>query len=57
VKRHFLPLTLNFQASNNNNNNKLPPTTAQEGTYMKFRQDRLANKFWDQYQSYLRHQQ
>ena len=47
---------LNFQFSNNNEN-KLPPTTAQEEQYMKFRQDQLANKFWDEYQNYLCNQQ
>jgi hypothetical protein len=46
---------LNFQSSHNNDNEP-PPTTAQDNAYMKFRRDRLANKFWDQYQNYLRNQ-
>jgi hypothetical protein len=46
---------LNFQSSHSNDDEP-PPTTAQDDAYMKFRRDRLANKFWDQYQNYLRNQ-
>lgn len=36
-----------------NDNISPPPTTSQEDNYMKFRRDRLADKFWSQYQAYL----